>query len=386
MLPLLSGCEAKKADLETPVAAIRQPISRCGGSIECDGQGRPIAVDLAAERGSADRAAFGAAVGCRSLQRLRLNAGQLSANDLAKIPLLCGLKELALQDAPINDDFLARLSRSCPLLERLTLRNALAVSDRGIAELGGLAHLAQVALLDLKIGGPAIEALAKNPSLVSLDLRMSSNIKAPQLRALAAAASLKELKLGGYAIDNAAIEVLAGLPHLESLTVEDASISGEGLAKFLVAKAVAPRIRSLALARCSALNDEALAAIGHLPNLHRLALRDLPVTGSFLRKLPSPEKLEMLTLHQTYLADEAFEAIAAFRNLSYLDLGQNVLTLAAMEKIATLERLESLNLAECGLNDDLLQPLAKLNHLKELAVEGNPDVTREKALRLVGRP
>jgi len=49
------------------------------------------------------------------------------------------------------------------------------------------------------------------------------------------------------------------------------------------------------------------------------------------------------------------------------------------------QKLESLSLAECGLNDDLLQPLVKLKHLKELAVEGSPEVTREKALRLVGR-
>ncbi|MHC4403269.1 MAG: leucine-rich repeat domain-containing protein [Planctomycetota bacterium] len=372
------------ASIRERIASIRERIERCGGALACDADGEPVEIDLAVGRGSADEAAFEAALACPALERLRVRAGRLSADALWKIAALTSLEELALFDAPIDDDCLGKLAHGLPALRRLALRNTFHVTDRGISALAPLAQLTHLTLIDLGIGNEALGSIARLPALASLDLRMCSHVNAAGLAALADAGKLGELKLGGHGIDDAAMGIVAALPRLNSLTVEDASITADGFARLAHKGDAAERIQTLCFARCFGLNDDALGPLEAFANLRRLTLRDLPVTGAFLTKLPSPERLELLSLSQTFLAGEAFGRVAACRNLKRLELAQNLLTPDALKKIATLSELEYLNLSECGIGDDELELLVGLDKLKTLIVDGNPSVSQEAVARILG--
>ncbi len=368
---------------EEQVASIREAVEQSGGALQRDADGQPVAIDLAAGRGSADVTAFEAALRCPTLRVFRARAGQLAIEDLAKIATLTSLEELMLEDAALNDDVLGELARNLRGLRRLTLRNAPHVTDHGIAELISLSELTHLTLIDLQVSGQALPTITELPVLVSLDLRKSQNIRGDGLAALGDAPKLKEVKVGGLGIDDAAMAIVANLPHLESLTIEDASITSEGIEALRENRQTAKRIVALTFARCSALDDDALPSLASLPNLRRLSLRDVPVTGSFLPELPTLRKLESLSLNETFLDDNAFNSIAACRSLKRLELAQSFLTTEAMEKISTLTSLEYLNLSNCGLNSAMLEPLAGLQNLKTLIVDGNPDVSREAAARLL---
>ncbi|MCX7424216.1 MAG: hypothetical protein NTW96_01045 [Planctomycetia bacterium] len=376
---------AKKPRLsEQNIAAIRRAIEASGGSLRCSDDGQPVEIDLAVGRGSADPAAIEAALACPGLTALRIRAGALPPDAVEKITSLAALEELMLQDAPLGDDSLEEMAARLAALRRLTLRNVPGATDRGVAALAGLSRLTHLALVDMTTTGKVLKPIAAMPSLVSLDLRMCGGLRGDDLAALGGAPKLAELKLGGYGIDDATMAIVAALPRLESLTVEDAAIGSPGIAKLSESPA-AERITSLSFARCSGLDDDALAGLAAFANLRRLSLRDVPVTGGFLAKLPSRDRLESLALNQTFLGDEAFEAIAACRGLKRLELAQTFLSSEAVKKISGLPDLEYLNLAQCGLNDAALEPLAALKKLKTLVVDGNPGVSPDAVRKILGQ-
>ena len=396
ILLVLSGCKQRMSEpggddapdetavevtvlSEGEIATIRRAVEQCGGVLRLDEEGQPKAVDLAVERGSADKAGLQAALGYPELKSLRLRAASLTEKDLAGIASLALLEELFLQDVPIQDELLATLMEHLTSLRRLTLRNVSGVtSTESLVSLPNLTHLA---LIDMPIEVDAIEPLTKAKSLVSLDLRMCGRLGGEQLAALASCSGLKELKLGGYAIDNRSMVTVASMTALESLTVEDASIDAEGLAELIL---IGPRLRSLSLTRCSGLGDDELQAIDAFDGLHALVLRDMPVTGEFLQHIASPEQLETLSLNQTFLTGEAMDAIVRCEHLKRLELAQNFLSDGAVEKISTLADLEYLNLTECGLDAAALEPLKKLENLKTLLVDGNSDVDEQTVKELLG--
>ncbi len=388
------GCTNQSSDTEvgdaakdtqpmmTPeaVANVREAVENCGGTIRLDDHGQPIAIDLAVGRGSTDATAFAAAISCTQLKSFRARAGQIATEDLRKLAAFASLEELLLQDTALDDDVLADLVEGMKGLRRLTLRNTPKVSDVGIGRLVELLRLERLALINLQITDQAVPTFAKLPALVSLDLRQCTSLGGSELGELKAATLLRELKLSD--IDDATLEIVASLPHLESLTVEDSSITAEGIAKLALNEPTANRLRSLSFARCLSLDDDALAPLASFVSLRRLSLRDVSVTGSCLANFPTLGEIELLSLNELFLSDEAFEAIGRCRQLKRLELSQGLLTPDAIATIATLSNLEYLDVTSCDLDDENLHPLHKLNNLRTLIVEGNPGVSQETVARL----
>ncbi len=393
-LVVLAGCTSQTSDtdvdggpkdarpLMTPeaVASVRDAVEKCGGTIRLDEHAQPVGIDLAVGRGSTDAAAFEAAIRCTQLKSFRARAGQIATEDLRKLAVFTSLEELLLQDAALDDDVLADLVGAMKGLRRLTLRNTPKVSDVGIGSLVDLSQLERLALINLQITDQAVPTFAKLPALVSLDLRQCTSLGGSELGELKAATLLRELKLSD--IDDATLEIVASFPHLESLTVEDSSLTAEGIAKLALNVPTANRLRSLSFARCLSLDDEALAPLASFGSLRRLSLRDVSVTGTCLANLSTLGEIELLSLNELFLSDEAFEAIGRCRQLKRLELSQGLLTPEAIETIASLSNLEYLDVTSCDLDDEKLQPLHKLNNLRTLIVEGNPGVSQETVVRL----
>ena len=379
------GCSSRPADSgadrsPSRVAEIRAAIERSGGTLLCDGKGQPVEIDFLDSRGSAAPEAWQAVLDCPALEVLRIRAGQMAPQDLLGLCTLAQLRQLHLQDAAIDDALVEQLVQHLHHLQQICLRNTPLLTDQGVAKLATLPSLTHLALIDQQVSGQVLKDLATMLQLSMLDLRMCHNIRADDLAALVAAPSLKELKLGGYAVDDSLLSAAARLPHLRSLTIEDAPVGNEGLLQ-LAAGPSAAQIESLVFTRCSGLTDDVCQQLRSFPRLQRLVLRDVPVTGSFLHQLPSRDRLQRLSLSQTYLTADALDALVLCRDLRRLDLSGTLLNLEMTQKLARLESLEYLDLSDCGLTDETVAPLVASKRLKALVIEGNSELSSEAMAR-----
>ena len=369
---------------QAAASRLREVVEACGGTLTDDDRGHPIVVDLVAGRVSAEPAVWDALSSCPDLKVLRARWSQVDVRPFEIIGKLKMLEELALQDAGITDDDLIQLVSRLPRLRRLSLRNTPQVTDYAIVEIAAFSELTQISLIELQLDGQCLSSLASMRSLKLLDLRRCHGINGAAWSQLAAAPQLAELRIGGAGVDNRVLEAVARLPQLRRLTIEDANVDGLGISHLAANPATARRLESLAVSRCSALGDEQLKSLQAFRNLRQLVIRDLPITGAFLQDVRPLDRLEQLTLNQTYLVDEAFAWIADFSQLKRLELAHNFLTLSAIEHIRGLSRLEHLDLTDCGLQNEFLEPLTHLAQLKTLIVAGNPDVDREVVARVLG--
>jgi hypothetical protein len=382
----IAGCSSETADpvgelSPSRVAEIRASIERVGGNLICNGENQPVEIDFLASRASVDPEVWQMVLSCPTLEVLRIRAGQISPQDLRGLLALSQLRQLHLQDAAISDALIADLVQRLPQLQHISLRNTPEITDQGVSRLATLPKLSHLTLIEQQITGEAIRALAQMEHLSMLDLRMCHAIGADDLAALAAAPRLKELKLGGRAVDDSMLAAAARLPHLRSLTIEDAPIGNDGLLQLSTGKSAA-EIENLAFARCSGLTDNVCTHLGSFPQLQRLILRDVPVTGGFLQQLAAPDQLQWLSLSQTYLTPDAFDALVPCVSLKRLDLSGTWLSLEMTQKLAGLESLEFLDLSECGLSDEIVAPLMALKGLKTLVVDGNPDLRSDVVTRM----
>ncbi|EMI57765.1 leucine-rich repeat domain-containing protein [Rhodopirellula sallentina] len=358
---------------ETQVASVRHAVEACGGTLQLDDRGQPTLIDLAVDRGSADEAGLRAALECTNLKTLRIRAAGAPAGLLAEIGKLTQLEELYLQNVSVDNSLLAQTVGRLPHLRQLTLRNTPGLDD--ITPIATRPKLTHLALIDQPIVGEHLSTLLEASQLVSLDLRMCSQLGGKDIASLSHFPRLKSLKLGEYGIDNESMDAVAKIKTLENLTIEDAAIDGGGLTALTP---IASQIRTLRLSRCASLDDDAMQVTKAFTQLRVLLLRDLPVTGEFLANVHHPEHLDTLTLRQLFLGDEAFDAIANCKNLKRLNLADNYLDPTWIEIIATLPKLETLDLSRCGLDKaSVLLPLKQLPHLRTLNLSGNSDISEE---------
>ena len=212
---------------------------------------------------------------------------------------------------------------------------------------------------------------------------MCHQIQVADLAVLAAMEQLVDLKLGGYSVTDDQLAAVAELPRLQSLTIEDAAISRNGLRRLAEGRSAAS-LQQLAFTRCAALNDEACESLTPFRELRGLVLRDVPVTGAFLRRLPGRGQWERLSLSQTYVTAEGLEGLEDCQQLRYLDLLRTFSNREIIEKLRDLPRLERLDLSDCGLTDEMVEALAPLRRIKTLNVAGNPALSPSVLKQLVG--
>jgi hypothetical protein len=335
-----------------------ETIAAAGGTIERDAGGWPTSIDLASERASANEPTVQAVLQFPQLQRLRLAVNTVAPETLSGLAALTGLRELMLQDAPIDDDQLAAVLRAMPDLRRLTLRRLTGVTDQGIAAAVDCPQLEVLALIEMsQIGGAALDALPEIAKLRSLDLRNCGRLTSSDFEKLTSLTDLTELKLGGPAITDDVLAVVARMPALNSLTVEDAEITGDGLQELARAPGTAQGLQSLSLARCFGVTDDTLEVVNRLPGLETLVLRDIMLTGTFLSSLDNslhePLGLRTLVINDSFVADPAVQALPKVApRLERLDLrGNPGVTDQSLDALRQLPALKEVSLQETGVSD-----------------------------------
>ncbi len=365
---LLAGCQPSSPPAppasppvqnESPAPATLSPaqqaalkaIAATGAQIESDQNGVPLRIDLASDRVSADEEVLRAVLQFPDLVGLRLTVRSLPPTALAELAHFHQLEEFQLQDASIADGDLAELLHGMSRLQRLTLRRLNNISDTGIATLPSCKSLEVVALIEINnLSGTGLQQLAACQHLRALDLRQCGRLAAEDFPKLAALKGLTELKLGGPAVNDDLADTITSLPKLQSLSIEDAQISGAFLDKLAADASLAARLRTVDFARCLGLTDEALPQLARFSKLETVVLRDLPLTGEFLqsireaRKEPLPWKTLVIT--NAFLADSVPASLPDHApNLQRLDLrGSLNDPAAAKQALTSLKNLEELKL------------------------------------------
>ena len=323
-----------------------ETILAAGGTVKRRDDGSPTSIDLASQRVFADTEAVRAVLEFPGLKNLRLAVSGVSRETPCDLRALPDLDELLLQDAPVTDDDLAALLSAMPALSRLTLRRLHKLTDAVPDCVVGCPELEVLALIEMhQLSGASLDRLADMQRLRSLDLRNSGQLAALDYQKLASLGRLTDLKIGGAAVDDDVLGAVARLPSLSSLSIEDAEISADGLQQLGEADGLAARLRSLSIARCSAVSDESVGMLDRLPQLETLALRDILLTGSFLTSLSeseaSPLAWKTLIVTNAFLTDEQVALLPQLApDLARLDLRGNVDV--TDESLGVLEKMPKL--------------------------------------------
>ncbi|MFV1968370.1 MAG: hypothetical protein ACC628_23335 [Pirellulaceae bacterium] len=346
---------SQPAPTERQLQAI-EAITSAGGRVERDANRLPVLIDLASERVFADDDTVRAVLAFPELKKLRLAVSTVAPETIGELTSLTQLNELLLQDASIEDGALEELLHAMPALQRLTLRRLSKITDAGVAAVAACAELEVLALIEMnQVTGATLDQLQNIERLRSLDLRNCGQLSAADFEKLISLDRLEDLKIGGPIANDEVLSTVARLPSITSLTVEDGEVTGEGLQQLARARALAGRLRSLSFARCFGVTDAALVVLGDFPKLETVALRDLMITGSFLKTLResarSPLRLKTLVVTRAFLTDETVADLPEVApNLVRLDLRGNLgITDASLDGFERLQALESLRLEETGV-------------------------------------
>jgi hypothetical protein len=350
---------------------IEKQIEAAFGTIERNAEGTIIGIDLARDRASATDEVLQAALSIPNLKRFRFVGGNVTATSLDGLKHQRHLEELYLQDVPIRDADWHPLLEGHPQLLRLTLRRLPHLSG---TELGTLPRqiptLRNLSLIDMELSGKALAEIAKSESIAALDLRNCSRLTAEHYRCLVSMPKLTDLKIGGFGITDDMIAAIAPLRSLRGLTIDDAVITPEGWERFTAAFASADKLETLVFSRNSAIFDDALVAVKKFPNLKRLTVNSMMITGTFLERLAEDEtvrpKLQRLSLRKAFLSEEGCTALKKYPELRTLDLSGVALTPELIEIVTALHRLEELDVTDCGLDENRLQRLKSMPTLKRL--------------------
>ncbi len=248
-----------------------------------------------------------------------------------------------LLDSVAKGDEALRLAGQLPELKSLDLSeyepSQPGTTDRGLAHLRHAARLTHLRLHGEKITDAGIANLAGLTHLQQLSLA-ETDITDAALKHLEHLAYLKEFSLAGTRVDGSGLAALPTMNYLETLDLDDTQVA-----------------------------DACLAHLARFPHLKVLDLSRSRIDGSGLGSFARLHELERLSLASTWLTDAGLRNLTA-ASLESLDLQDTAITDAGLPQLAALGKLESLNLRNARITDAGLEHIAKLTNLTELDLSG----------------
>jgi Leucine-rich repeat (LRR) protein len=324
----------------------------------------------------------------KGLKNLRwLSTGDRGVTDkgLACLAGLINLEYLGLEGAQVTDAGLVYL-KNMSKLKKLRLYGTL-VTEKGFVHLEGLQNLENLQVL-FGVTETGLKTLSKLPSLKSITvdgdslsekgIALLSKFKSLEhvyidntdkmdaiVKETANVRGLKELTIGTGLTDEGLVE-LKNMRFLEVLTIGPSRITGKGISVL----AQLPSLHALALDQARLDSEDDWAAIGRLTALQSLSLRCTrsEVTDAYIAHLTGLKSLRDLSIDAIIFKDRK-----AFPSMGITDKG--------LEYISKLKSLESLSLRGAKITDEGLQKLSEIPRLKWLDLQGC-NVTEQGLKRL----
>jgi internalin A len=224
-------------------------------------------------------------------------------------------------------------------IRSLELRGA-PVTDAALAELKGLRMLDTVTIIDTKITGAGLQALARLPSLQQLCVSVDSGWR-DGMRWIGRCRMLRKLEIAGDFRD----EDLALLGELSDL--EEFKLHAPTPLELKVL-ADLTRLKSLILSR-TPVGDDVMTLVSHLADLRQLEIEACPVTDRGFEQLAQLTRLESLSASGEHITARGIQHLAKLPALRSFGLRTGKLDDAMVDVLCRFQKLESLHLFQMNI-------------------------------------
>lgn len=249
-------------------------------------------------------------------------------------------------------------------------------TDAGLARLAGLDGLFALSLF---WHTPAFtsEGLAQLKHLPNLGFLgcQDNHCDDKAMRHIAAFPRLRMLMGQGAVASDTGFEALSRSQTIEYFWGRECpNLTGRGF----TALAAIPSLRGLAVS-CKNVDDASLSKLADFPALREFMPVDVEDAG--FRHLGRCENLEALwCMYCRDTGDAATDHISGLSRLKTYYAGKTNITDRSLEILARMTSLEHLEFWQCaGLTDAGIRHLKGLPHLREISLDGSPNVTRQAA-------
>lgn len=189
---------------------------------------------------------------------------------------------------------------------------------------------------------------------------------APHLNGLAKIKSLTTIGLIGIAIGDRSASILASLPYLSHLIINNCQIGDQGAA----ALAMISSLRGLSLSS-NDLKDQGAVALARLTSLEKLSLNDCRIGDIGATALAGIPSLTSLHLMYNQIGDEGAIALSYLSSLRELYLYSNEIGDRGATALAMIHSLEYLNISFNRIGDPGASTIAKMPSVLLLDLAGN---------------
>ncbi|MBI2689021.1 MAG: hypothetical protein HYX27_22185 [Acidobacteria bacterium] len=249
-------------------------------------------------------------------------------------------------------------------------------TDAGLRGLGGLDGLCGLSFFwhCPAFTSAGLEGLRQLPALRFLGCQ-DRHCDDEAMRQIAAIPALGMLMGQGAVAEDEGFAALAASRTLEYFWGRDCpNFASAGF----TAMAEMPSLRGLAVSLKN-VDDEALGKLPRFPALRQLMPMNVDDAG--FRHVGECENLENLwCMYCRETGDAATEFIGGLRRLKTYYAGKTLITDRSLEILGRMESLEKLEFWQCaGVTDAGVAHLAELPRLKEISLDGLPNVTRRVA-------
>ncbi|MEZ4452387.1 MAG: hypothetical protein R3B09_23170 [Nannocystaceae bacterium] len=295
------------------------------------------------------------------LRELALRDTQVGNFSLNQVKGLAHLESIDLRGSTFNDNTPLFL-RELPLREFTCACPSL--GDNGLRALRRVRTLQRVALLQSRLTGAGVEALAELPDLKALTVD-GRDVGPQGLAALAKIPALRELELRPSEPADPSLAGLGALVELRRLTLGSDDF-GDAIAGQL---APLHALERLDLGG-TAISDQSLGALVGMSDLRELILHHTRVTNRGLAHLSGLRHLEVLELDHTDVVDAGVDHLKDLPELRELRLDATLVTDRAIDALLTLQKLERLNLAGTVITREGAARLRALPQLRAVNLAG----------------
>jgi hypothetical protein len=187
--------------------------------------------------------------------------------------------------------------------------------------------------------------------------------------------SVERVEFNGGATDDS-LALLRWLPDVKQLVLRSCLVSHVGLRNV----AALSQLEGLALHDATAINDEAIQTIAGLKHLKQLALGRTAITDASLATIAKFPKIQAITLSDTAVTDAGVKALENNQTVDCLELSGTEISDRSASIIGSMPHLRMLGLNETQLTDDGLSALHGLREMRHLSLRGtqvSPDAVAE---------
>lgn len=249
------------------------------------------------------------------------------------------------------------------------------LTESDFALLAELPHLQSISCQFVELPANALEVFAALPNLDSLDLSWVDVSDCP-LEKLATARNLRSVRLSGDSdsalISDRSLERISKLRQIHTLEL----VLCNGVTPYgLQSLRKMPQLRELAFQDFDAANDESLALLADLPQLESLELENLRISSIGCSPISKLTRLKSLSLSDCDVDDSVLAMLRPLKSLTELGLYGTRITDTGVDELNRMSQLEKLILGRTDISAVGVKRLAALKRLKTLSVPCESDLS-----------